>query len=63
MQARAMSRTSMKSRVWRPSSKTSGGRSFSRREAKIAATPVYGFESAWRAPKTLKKRSATVGIL
>jgi hypothetical protein len=45
-----MSRTSTKSRVWRPSSKTSGGRSFRIREEKIAATPVYGFESACRSP-------------
>ena len=28
----------------------SGARPFSRREAKIASTPVYGFESAWRGP-------------
>ena len=27
-----------------------GGRSFSTREAKMAATPVYGFESACRSP-------------
>ena len=26
------------------------GRPFSSREAKIAATPVYGLESAWRGP-------------
>src|SRR5471032_3262165 len=32
------------------------------REQKIAATPVYGFESAWRDPYALKYRSATVGI-
>ena len=46
----AMSETWTKSRLWRPSSKITGGRPFSRREAKIAATPVYGFESAWRGP-------------
>ena len=40
----------MKSRVWFPSSKTSGSAPLISREAKIAATPVYGFESAWRAP-------------
>src|SRR5256714_10519492 len=39
-QQRVMSRTSMKSRVWRPSSNTSGARSFRSREEKIAATPV-----------------------
>ncbi len=40
----------MKSRVWRPSSNTTGRLSLSSREEKIAATPVYGFESAWRSP-------------
>ena len=42
--------TWMKSRDCSPSSKMTGGRPFSRREAKIAATPVYGFESAWPGP-------------
>src|SRR5581483_6490086 len=60
--ARAMSCTETKSRRWSPSSKIRGARSFSRREAKIARTPVYGFESAWRVPYVLKSRSATVGI-
>ena len=45
-----MSRTSMKSRVCAPSSNTTGGRLFSRREEKIAATPVYGLERACRSP-------------
>ena len=45
-----MSLTWMKSRDWRPSSKITGGRPFSRRAAKIAATPVYGFDSAWPGP-------------
>ena len=40
--------TATKSRRCSPSSKTRGGRSFSSRDAKIASTPVYGFESAWR---------------
>ena len=39
-----------------------GGRSFSSRAAKIASTPVYGFDSAWRVPYALNSRSATVGI-
>src|SRR5204862_431037 len=56
-QQRAMSRTSMKSRVCSPSSNTSGGRSFSRREEKIAATPVYGFESDGR-PDRVDRRVA-----
>jgi len=34
---------------------------FNSREAKIAVTPVYGFDSAWRGPYTLKKRSAVAG--
>src|SRR5437764_867768 len=39
-----------------------GARRFIRRDAKIARTPVYGFDSACRGPYTLKKRMATVGI-
>ena len=31
-----------------------GGRALSRRDAKIAATPVYGFERAWPGPYTLR---------
>ncbi len=45
-----MSLTWMKSLDCWPSSKISGGVSFSSREAKIAATPVYGFESACPGP-------------
>ena len=45
-----MSLTWMKSRDCCPSSKISGGMPFSSREAKIAATPVYGFESACPGP-------------
>ena len=41
-----MSLTWMKSRDCCPSSKMSGGLSFSSRDEKIAATPVYGFDSA-----------------
>ena len=48
--APTMSETWTKSRLCRPSSKITGGRPFSRREEKIAATPVYGFESACRGP-------------
>ena len=40
----------MKSRDCSPSSNTIGGRPLSSREAKIAATPVYGFDSAWPGP-------------
>ena len=40
----------MKSRDCWPSSKMTGGWPFRSREAKIAATPVYGFESAWPGP-------------
>jgi hypothetical protein len=40
----------MKSRVWRPSSNTTGRFSLRSREEKIAATPVYGFERACRSP-------------
>ena len=61
-QARATSCTLTKSRRCWPSSKISGGRSLSNRDAKIASTPVYGLDSAWRGPYTLKKRSATVGM-
>ena len=45
-----MSETWMKSRDCSPSSKMIGGRSFSSRDAKIAATPVYGLDSAWPGP-------------
>ena len=60
--ARAMSFTCTKSRVCPPSSKITGGCSLRRRLEKIAATPVYGLDSAWRGPHTLKYRSATVGM-
>ncbi len=60
--ARATSWTETKSRRCRPSSNTRGARSFSSRAAKIASTPVYGFDSACRGPNTLKSRSATAGI-
>ncbi len=58
-----MSLTWTKSLLWRPSSKTRGDFLFNKRALKIAATPVYGLESAWRGPYTLKNRSATVGML
>ena len=45
-----MSQTCTKSRFCTPSSNTTGGWPSSRREEKIAATPVYGFESACREP-------------
>jgi hypothetical protein len=45
-----MSDTWVKSRLWRPSSKSSGARPLSSRLEKIAITPVYGFESDWRVP-------------
>ena len=45
-----MSETCVKSRDCSPSSKMIGGRPLSRREAKMAATPVYGLESAWPGP-------------
>ncbi len=45
-----MSETCTKSRDCSPSSVTSGRLPFKSRELKIAATPVYGFESAWREP-------------
>ena len=45
-----MSETCVKSRDCSPSSKMTGGRPLSRRDAKIAATPVYGLESAWPGP-------------
>jgi hypothetical protein len=61
-QACTTSPTLTKSRRWHPSSNTSGARSLSSCEAKIASTPVYGLESACRGPKTLKNRSATVGM-
>jgi hypothetical protein len=61
-QASATSRTLTKSRHCSPSSKMLGGLSLSRRDAKIARTPVYGFDRAWRVPYTLKKRRATVGM-
>ncbi len=48
--AAEMSETWTKSRLCSPSSKTIGGRPFIRREEKIAATPVYGFESACLGP-------------
>ncbi len=47
---RTMSSTWMKSRDCCPSSKTIGAFPLSSREAKIAATPVYGFESACPGP-------------
>ena len=34
----------------------------SRRDAKIASTPVYGLDKACRDPYVLKNRSAVVGI-
>ncbi len=45
-----MSETCVKSRDCSPSSKMIGGRPLSRRDAKMAATPVYGLESAWPGP-------------
>ena len=58
--ASTMSLTWTKSRLWQPSSNTSGRWPLSRRDEKIAPTPVYGLESAWRGPYTLKSRRATV---
>ena len=49
-QACTTSCTLTKSRICSPSSKMSGGLPLSMREANTAATPVYGFESAWRVP-------------
>ena len=46
----AMSLTCVKSRDWRPSSNTTGALPFMSLEEKIAATPVYGFESACPGP-------------
>ena len=45
-----MSLTWMKSRDCFPSSKMRGGLSFKSRDEKIAATPVYGFDSACPGP-------------
>src|SRR5947209_7168675 len=48
--ARPTSFTCTKSRRCCPSSKTIGRSPFSRRDAKMASTPVYGLESAWPGP-------------